>query len=298
MNISKIKTIEELESYRASINEECDKRKKEIIILSKASELSSKPFGYIKECFEAISPMLFENIDGRDVLRKYIATIKNNKNLSSLHNLYESVRKAGKNTDMDFFVGEISNTNWVDTKTLNEDVKSLGRVLSEGYIIVARENDVTLPKENKKLDTVLEYVATNKIGKKNIAEFSNAVSIIKENIANKENGENIFEEKNLDELAKELTEEFNKKYSDTFTDDEIVALKEIASSENRENIFEKYKKTCIDKINEAKSNFESKGEDDSVKRLEGVLEQISKKKYCVETAGSDLCNLIELSNIF
>ena len=34
------------------------------------------------------------------------------------------------------------------------------------------------------------------------------------------------------------------------------------------------------------------------KRLENVIEQVSNKKFCLDTIGEDICNLMELSNIF
>lgn len=299
MNINEINTIEELEEYRKKINEDCDNRRKRIAALTKANELSNKQFGYIKECFEEISPLLFESNEGKELINRYIKTVNGNKNLLSLHNLYESVRKVGSDSDTEFFIKTISNFDWnVDKKTVNEDVKKIGKILAEGYLMVYGDDENKLPLENAKLDKALEYISENKINGKNITDYSNAVSIVKEHITAKDKSENMFEEKDLDKLAKDLTEEFNKKYNGEFSEEEISALKEISSTNDRMSIFEKYKNQCIDRINETKDKYSADGDTESVNKLSNVIEQVSRKSYNLETLGSDICNLIELKNIF
>ena len=99
-------------------------------------------------------------------------------------------------------------------------------------------------------------------------------------------------------MATELLEAFNKKYSETLNEEEAKVLKEIASSENREEIFNKYKSLCVENISKAKCNFDENGDSNSSKRLTSVLEQVNNKKFSLDTVGEDICNLIELSNIF
>ena len=102
--INSFKTIEEVENYRAEINESCDKRAEFIELCSKANELSEKPFGYIKESFESLSPELFKSSVGKSILNRYSKMIRENKNLHALHTIYENIRKANKESDIDFFV--------------------------------------------------------------------------------------------------------------------------------------------------------------------------------------------------
>lgn len=297
--INSFKTINELEAYRKEINEACDKRAEFITLCEKANSLSEKSFGYIKEAFEAISPELFKTSEGKKIMNKYSKMVRENKNLSSLHSLYENIRKAGKDMDIDFFVNNIADTDWnINKRTLAEDCKKLGRVLSEGFLSVGKDAESLLPKENASLSLAVTYIAENKKTAKNIAEYSNAVKIIRENVMANESSKNIFENVNLDKLATSLLEEFNKKYSEELTTEEANALREISSSEDREAIFNKYKDACAAKITEAKNSFESKGDKASSDRLSVVLEQISNKSYTLDTVGADICSLIELSNIF
>lgn len=298
--INSFKTISEVENYRDTILEACKSRIDYLQTLTKAANLSKKNFGYIKECFEAMSPELFNLKEGKQILNKYTKTIKENKNLSSLHRIYETIRKAGKDTDVDFLMKSLPETKWdIDKKTVNEDVKKLGKILAEGYIMLGQEKaDSILPKENTYLYKAVNYIAENQISKSNLLECSDAIKIIKSNILQKDGIKNVFESKDLDELANELLEEFNKKYSDSLSAEETNVLKEIASSEDRESIFNKYKASCIEKITEAKIKFEKSGDSNSSNRLASVMEQVNNKAYNLETIGEDVCNLIELSNIF
>lgn len=299
ININDFKTIEEVENYRKEINEACDKRADFITLCEKADKLSHKPFGYIKDCFEAIAPELFKSKEGKKIMSNYSKTIRENKNLSALHNLYENIRKSGKDMDIDFFANNIANTNWnVDKKTLSEDTLKVGRILAEGYLHLGKSAEDLFPSENIVLESAVSYIAENKKTNKNIAEYSNAIKVIKENISSKESEENVFESTDLDVLAKSLLQEFNKKYSSELTEEEANALREVSSSENREDVFNKYKNACQSKLTESKKDFEEKGDKSSSERMTAILEQVSNKTYSLENLGNDICGFIELKSIF
>lgn len=297
--VNTLNTIQEVESYRNKINEMCDNRHKFIVLCEEAKELSTKSFGFIKESFEALSPILFKSSEGKKLMNKYTKMIKENKNLSSLHTINENIRKAGSETDIDFFVNSLMVVEWgVNPSTLKEDTKKLGRVLSEAYLLVGEEAKSLIPNENVSLSNAVNFIAESKKGTKNISEYSDAARIIKEHIKSKDAKKNVFESIDLDTLAKRLVEDFNVKYSDKLTIEEANALREISSSKDRESVFNKYKEVCKSKITEAKKNFESKGDKASSDRLGVVLEQITSKSYVLDTVGADICSLIELSNIF
>lgn len=298
-NIHTLKTIKEVEDYRAQVNEACDERVKYINTLIKGSDLSKKSFGYIKECFETLSPKLFETKEGKKIIRNYIDFVKSNKNISSLHAIYENIRKSNKNTDVDFLIESITNQDWgISKNTLASDVESFGKILAEAYIYLGNEVDEMLPQEKEEFSNAVYYIAENKPSKKNLYEYSTAVKIIKENISKVESNEKLFESGNLDGIVEKMLNEFNEKYSSELTDEEKTALKELSLSENREEVFNKYKDSCRNKIEEARNIFVSNGDKSSSDRLSRVLEQINTKTYCKETVGDDVCNLIGLSNIF
>lgn len=296
-NITMFKTINEVEEYRKKINEACDERARFISVCQKADELSKKDFGTIKECFEAISPELFKSTYGRMLLNKYASTIRESDNLSALHSLYENIRKANANGDVDFFVNNIVSENWgVDKKTVDRDCIRLGRILAEGYIHI--NGYAMLPKENETLANAVKFISENKKSTKNIAEYSDAVKVIRECVNSHENKANVFESKDIDALAKDLVEEFNKKYSSELNEAELTALKEVSNSEDRESVFSKYKELCMSKLSEAKENFDKEENTSASERVSSIIEQVSNKKFSLDTVGNDVCGMIELANIF
>lgn len=297
--VNTFKTIQEVEDYRNMVNEMCDKRHNFIVLCEEANELSDKSFGFIKESFEALSPTLFKTSEGKKLMNKYTKMIKENKNLSSLHTINENIRKASNDTDVDFFVNSLMVVEWgVNPSTLKEDTKKLGRILSEAYLLVGDEAKNLIPKENVSLSKAVNFIAESKKGSKNISEYSDAAKIIKEHIKTKDSKKNVFESVDLDALADSLIKEFNSKYDGKLNKEEVAILKEISCSEDRESVFNKYKNACTTKISEAKKKFEDNGDKSSSDRLGVVLEQISNKTFVLDTVGSDICSLIELSNIF
>ena len=75
--INSIKTQTELNEYKTKINEAFEKRAEFISLCEVANKASQKSFGYIKEAFENISPVLFNVKGGRKMINKYISTINN-----------------------------------------------------------------------------------------------------------------------------------------------------------------------------------------------------------------------------
>ena len=274
--INTLMTINDVEAYRKSLNEACDRRKEFISACVKASDMANKSFGFIKESFEAISPELFKTDYGKNIMNRYTSTIKEDKNLSSLHSLYENIRKAGSESDINFFINSIAAENWgVDKKTVTESCKKLGRILAEGYLSIEDKTSVVIPEENVDLSNAVYFIAENKKTSKNIADYSNAVSIVREFVEKSNTPNTIRESKG-----------------------EISALKELAESTDRESIFEKYKNDCSTKLSEAKKKFEEEKNSAAVDRINSIMEQVSNKEFVLESVGNDICGMIKLSTIF
>lgn len=300
-NINNYKTLESLNAFRQEINEACDKRAEVIITTDKANEISKKPFGYIKESIEALSPELFGSKSGRSLLSKYASLVKSNKSLSSMQMLYENIRKANKSSDVDFFINSMTSTDWnIDKKELKEGLDKIGDVLAKAYITVGKDMaDSLLPEENVALNSAVQYIVENKKTSKNLANYSAAVKVLRENIEKNENTGNVFENKSLDaSVVTKLLEAYNEKYGTELTDEEKAIIKEVADSKTPKEVFNKYKNSCMEKVNEVKSTFEASGDKESVKKLDSIYEQVSKKEYSAETIGEDICNLVEISKIF
>jgi hypothetical protein len=296
-DINKITSIEELEEYRKSVNEACDHRKEVLKIAEKAKSLSSESFGYLKESFESFSPSLFSTKEGRNLINQYLKTIKESKNLSTLHTLYENIRKANKNTDIDFFINNVVSSVNADKKALKEDMKKIGSILAESYIVVGDDADSKLPQKKDAFFNAVQFIAENKVSNKNLSEFSSAVKVVRNAIESNE-ANNIFESKSFDGKVKDMISNFNDKYSDALSDKEKEMVKELAESKDSKGVFDRYKNLCEEKIQKAKSNFDESGDSRSSEKMNAILEQVSKKEFSEETVFDDIKNLIEISEVF
>ena len=298
VDINKIKTIAELEEFRTRINEECDARKQVLTVVDKAMNISKQDFGYLKESFENIAPSLWMSSNGKETIKKYKNTIKENKELLKLHNLYENIRKANKNSDIDFFVNSVVSKDWdIDIAKLNEGLRKLGAVVAEGYVKVFDKADALLPKKDGKLYSAVKYITESKKSEKNIYEYSEAVKVLREKIESNEEKKSLFESK-ADEKLADSVRLFNEKYENELDEKEKAIVKEMAESNDSKSVFDKYKKLCEDKIKLSKDRFDSEGDNESSKKVSTILEQVSKKEYSKETVYEDVCKLIELSEVF
>lgn len=300
INIESLNTIQEIESVRTELNNKLNERRVFVESCVMGDMLSKKSFGYIKESFENISTKLFNTKEGKKIIKEYTELIKNNKNLSALHSIYENLRKADKNTDIDFLINTITSTNWgLNLKTISEDTYKLGRVLAEGVIYLGTECSSLLPEENKTYSDAVEYIVENKVDKRNIVNHSNAIKIIKEHISQKENDEKIeLKSVNIDTLAESLINKFNEKYADDLTEVEISTLKELCESKNREEVFNKYKKSCIESLNSVMNTYSSDNNTEAVSKIQNLIEQVSKKEYSLDTITTDIAKFVEITEIF
>jgi hypothetical protein len=296
--INNIKTKKDLISLKNKINEAIDARESFIELCEFAHKSGNNNFGFIKESFEILSPELFRSNEGKNIISKYIKTINESKNLKSLHTIFENIRKADKNVDIDFFINNITDTKWEkNNSTLHEDINKLGRVLSEAILCVGKKSQNLLSENvDNRLNSAIIYIIENNKNKNNIVDYSNAVKIIKENISSKEGASTIFENKNFDSYVNEIVESFNLKYKD-LSETEKNIVKEVSKSDNKEELFNKYKTECITDLQKAKSQY--KGIDEaSYNHLTNIIEKIEGKKFINENISIDVCGFINLSKLF
>lgn len=294
--IANAKTVKEIENLTKQLNEMCEKRREEIIVENYSNELANKQFGYIKEGFENLSGVLFENKDTRKYIKRYVNCIKENKDLSKMHMLYECVRKADKEDDMQSYLSEaVSMIGEIDRPNFKKGVKKLGAIFAEAYRAVGK-TDGEIEVNGDRIDEAVEYIAFKKKTPSNLSDYNKCVRAIKEHVQHY-NTSSAFGKKNIDEVAGNLIDEFNQKYANELGNNGVAAIKEIAvgGTLNQET-FEKCKNECVERISNAKALYESKGEKDSVEKLEMVLEKVTLKEYNPETVNEDIKNLIDLKN--
>ena len=297
--INDIKSLEELDAYQNKLNEMFDTRRRVLNLVSEAKEMGNKTFGYLKESFENMSPKLFKSDEGKVVMNKYAKTIKENKSLSSLHKLYENIRKAHSGIDIDYFVGTLCETSWnVKEKELNEGLQKLAGIVAEGYIVVGEGASKYLGTENDRLDGAIEFIAENKVGQKNIVKYSEAVKVIREAVEKNGNIADSFKkETDLDQTIEDLVTKYSKdEYSEEEEKDALT--NQIARSGDEETVFVNKKTDCLKSLDEAIKKYEDGQHEDELSTLKKIHEQVSAKSYNPETIGPDICNFVEMSKLF
>ncbi len=291
--INNFNTLRQVEEYRKAVNEACDNRAKYIKSCMKAYELGKKPFGYLKECFEALSESLYKSKEGKKLIGRYVSLIKENKDLSRVHSIYEGIRKMNGNSDTDYFINSLTEAAGCCGKTYKDSVTKLGALISEAVIMLGEESETLLPKENASLYNAVEFLAENKKSLGNIAKYSHAVKIIRENIDKNTDAKNVFEPSSIAD-AERLIDEFNEKYNGKLSEEEMAMVQNASAGEDKEAAFNQCKENCLRKLKEAKKSC---NEADSA-RMERVIAKVGEKQFCNETVESDICNLLEIAKIF
>lgn len=297
--INDMKTLEELDALQNELNEKFEVRRRVLNLVSEARELGGKSFGYLKESFENLSPKLFKTDEGKAVMKKYAAVMKENKSLSSLHKLYENIRKAHSGIDFDYFVGTLCETNWgVKEKELNEGMRKLADIVAEGYVTVGEGAGKYLGTENDRLDGAIEFIAENRVGQKNIVKYSEAVKVIREAVEKNGNIADSFKkETDLDKTIEDLVAKYSKdEYSDE--EEKDMLANQIARSGDEETVFIKKKTECVSSLDEAIKKYSDGNHEDELNTLKKIHEQVSAKSYNPETIGPDICNFVEMSKLF
>ena len=301
-DITKVKDMETLNLLKESFDTDYKKQKEVVETLELAKEVSGKKFGFIKESFENISPELFKSKEGRGIINKYIACIKENDELKKMHLLYECVRKAGKDVDVNTYLNEaVSMVGTVNPKSYKDATNKIGEVLAEAVVKLGGVKYETLTSgkvyKDRTIDEAIDYIGTHKKTAKTLPEFTECFNTISEQIHLHESVKKIASFSSLKEKdIEKAINEFNEKYGKELDESGQSLVRELMESKNKEDVFNKYKETCINSIKEKQNVFESDGDTNSKERLGIILEKINKKTYNPETVNTDIFNLVEMAN--
>lgn len=280
-NINDIDNIRELKDCNNNISKKINERIVELEIKDKINEVKTSSFGYIKDIFENMSPILFKTPKGRECLKTYLNTIKENKVLSNLYILHENICNSYIEKNGDIYLTENLNlVGIINKKDYARNNETLTNILSEAIKYV---NNIEINRQhifNEKNNTInesLAYLTTNKKSLKNIDIFTENFKNITEHISRKKEDKNTNEFDRLSETIANNTE-----IIDTF----------IIKNVNEET-FNSYKKECISILEYAIMN----SNDDMVKRLNEIKNKISEKEYNVNTVSEDISFFNNLKNM-
>ena len=299
-DVNKITSSKALNELKSKFDADYYNQMEKVRLAEYADSLRDKPFGFIKEAIEAMSGDLFRSKEGRAILNKYIACVKENSELKKMHLLRECIRKANKNTDINAYLNEaVSMIGRVNTKDAKVQSRKAGDILAEACKQLGKgrsESIIDKLSWNGPLNEAIEYIESHSKKPSTLANFSDCTNVIKESVALNEAVSKVAMNQLTDAAIERTINEFNEKYGEQLDEQGKQLVKQLAESANKEELFNKYKDDCIAKLNEKRDVFKNQGDKLTTERLELVLEKINQRAYNAETVNEDILNLIEMTN--
>lgn len=292
--LKNIYTESELEELRKSLNESIDDRKEELRRLKRANYMQGQNFGYIKENFENLSTVLFESKDGRELIGRFIDTVKNDKTLSRLYSIFEGIRNSHNGCDVDSVVNIIKEACLkMPNKNTQPSTAKVGKLLAEAYFLAGDKADALISESNPRLNWAINYLAENKPKMGNVVTYSSAVEIVKESV--KQNADRHDVNENTGKNIEIMVSEFNAKYAGILNPEEQVMFKKIMEASDKNATFVEFQEKCINSLTEAR---DATPEKESAGRIDEVINKVREKSFNDDTYVTDIYNMMEITNLF
>lgn len=257
----------------------------------------NKNFGIIHKVFESNSPELYKSKRGRKVIASYIKTIKEDKNLLSQFQLYNTLYNVHDLADSGKFVNEALSI--IPNLKLNDVLVSNQKLID----IIQKNNlneEVEIDDRTENLFESIEYVITNKKNFKTLAGYINATSNIISFInENKNNNSNLIDEnQNIDITLDRFLHEMEEKYGNVLTEEEktfvqeLVDAKSDAKTEKQKNIFVKCKNEALEAIN----NVLKEAEGNTKEKLLSIKERVLNREFNESSLVKDVAEMLEIKD--
>lgn len=288
MNSLNFENPEHLKRFQKELNTIIEAKIANVELEQVINNVNNSPLGTLINIFESVSDKLYETTKGKKIIKRYIKTLKENKNLNNAYTLTKAILSPVDISNPELFIQESSNLiKKIGKEKLSIVIKD---AIREGKLTKDELN--TIINENKELNESIEFVFTKPINTKTIHEHVKHTAIICEYI--KQNNSEIINEEN-DSNPKELINTLLEKLQNNnneYWQNKVISdytLCELSNG-NKINLFETYKKDCESELN----NLLENGNVEDKARFYTMKEQLSTKKYSEATLFEDLLNLAEL----
>lgn len=285
-----LNTIEGLTKLKESLEKTISNKIEKQKIDESVKKIDSLTFGSMKSLFEGLSDRVFDS-KNKNLVGKYAKTIKENKDLRTLYNLYESVLNANEVSNVDLLVNSlVSLSEGLDRKNINKGKKELSKVLKECiYASNVSNDELNTLLEGSEINKAIDYIFNNRKNTSNIFEHTNNMNVVIKYV-NENMKPVVSNQKTNNELLNDLNESISgleQWESDVIKDLTLHTL----SESSKEELFNRYKNDCIaileEKINESEILEERA-------RFESMKRNLSDKEYVAEKLNESLFKLSEL----
>ena len=255
--------------------------------------------GKIRNLYENISDTMLESDNGVKVMRKYVKTIKENKDLKKVFSFYNFIDNLDVDSDSrwTYITEGLKYLDGIDKRNYKKGVKELGNIVTEGVKISNISRNIIeecINNTNNVYESV-DFLVLEKPTLKNINEQVNAKNNILSFLDNKTIvvRESCESNKTNKELINEINEEMseiNESWMKELIED--ITLNNLSNNGDKV-LFENYKNDCL-MIIENIVNSDNDVEDKS--KMYSLKEKLNNKEYNAETFNNDIINLAELKS--
>lgn len=255
--------------------------------------------GKIRNLYENISDTMLESDNGVKVMRKYVKTIKENKDLKKVFSFYNFIDNLDVDSDSrwTYITEGLKYLDGIDKRNYKKGVKELGNIVSEGVKISNISRNIIeecINNTNNVYESV-DFLVLEKPTLKNINEQVNAKNNILSFLDNKtivvrESCENNKTNKELINEINEEMSEINESWMKELIED--ITLNNLSNNGDKV-LFENYKNDCL-MIIENIINNNDEIEDKS--KMFSLKEKLGVKEYNADSFNNDIINLAELKS--
>lgn len=281
--------------FNRLVNEQIETHKYNDVL----ENINTLGLGKIRNLYESISDTMLESDNGVKVMRKYVKTIKENKDLKKVFSFYNFIDNLDADSDSrwTYITEGLKYLDGIDKRNYKKGVKELGNIVSEGVKISNISRNIIeecINNTNNVYESV-DFLVLEKPTLKNINEQVNAKNNILSFLDNKTIvvKESCESNKTNKELINEINEEMseiNESWMKELIED--ITLNNLSNNGDKV-LFENYKNDCL-MIIENIVNSDNDVEDKS--KMYSLKEKLGNKEYNAETFNNDIINLAELKS--
>lgn len=281
--------------FNRLVNEQIETHKYNDVL----ENINTLGLGKIRNLYESISDTMLESDNGVKVMRKYVKTIKENKDLKKVFSFYNFIDNLDADSDSrwTYITEGLKYLDGIDKRNYKKGVKELGNIVSEGVKISNISRNIIeecINNTNNVYESV-DFLVLEKPTLKNINEQVNAKNNILSFLDNKTIvvKESCESNKTNKELINEINEEMseiNESWMKELIED--ITLNNLSNNGDKA-LFENYKNDCL-MIIENIVNSDNDVEDKS--KMYSLKEKLGNKEYNAETFNNDIINLAELKS--
>lgn len=282
-NIHKANTVEEVSQIKENFLAECKKREQKILVSNILGKVDN--FCDAQAMFESLTVPLMRQKGGKQLINRYIKTIKENKSIKTLYAYGEGLKENKTPETKKAYITEALTLS--KPIQYNEYVKGVGDIvnlISEAFKLLGDEfvlENVSYDNVSNSFGQSLLYLATTEKNIKNLNEYISHIDNVSETIVeNKVTPINV--DKSLEEIVTEMTEKVN------------CNVESIFSTDNKEKTFCESKELCLNLINQQINKTSDKK---VLTKLQEMATKLNGKQYVYDTFTKDMLYMTELQEV-